>query len=137
MLISRNGNSRLAGPGDILHLSVFCMSCNVNGNFMRLNWNENAVITDGFKCGIVQSSAAASFIHPLPMWWELLRGPSSGCMCVHSACFYDQCISDRATYHAPLVLCEIHAVLCSNILVCLYFRVSLTRKCWKKHMDFD
>lgn len=116
MLISRNGNSRLAGPGDILHLSVFCMSCNVNGNFMRLNWNENAVITDGFKCGIVQSSAAASFIHPLPMWWELLRGPSSGCMCVRiQPVFTISAFQTEPHITHLLVLCEIHAVLCSNI----------------------
>lgn len=38
---------------DILHLSEFCMSCNVNGNFMGLNWNEIGVISDCFKCGIV------------------------------------------------------------------------------------
>lgn len=61
MVILWNWNSRLAGLGDILHLSVFCMSCNVNGNFMGLNWNENAVITDCCKvelCKVAQ-------LHPL------------------------------------------------------------------------
>lgn len=53
MVILWNWNSRLAELGDILHLSVFYMSCNVNGNFMGLNWNENGVIVDCFKCGIV------------------------------------------------------------------------------------
>lgn len=53
MVILWNWKSCLAELGDILHLSVFCMSCNVNGNFMGLNWNENGVITDCFKCGIV------------------------------------------------------------------------------------
>lgn len=58
MVILWNWNPRcLAGPADILHLSVFCMSCNVNGNFMGLNWNENAVITDCLKvelCKVAQ-----------------------------------------------------------------------------------
>lgn len=40
MVILWNLNSRLAELGDILHLSMFCMTCNVNGNFMGLNWSE-------------------------------------------------------------------------------------------------
>lgn len=53
MVILWNLNSRLAEMGDILHLSVFCMNCNVNGNFMGLKQNESGVITLFFKCGIV------------------------------------------------------------------------------------
>lgn len=54
MLILWNLNSRLAELGDILHLSVFCVNCNVNGNFMGLEQNENGVIAllqmwDGVK----------------------------------------------------------------------------------------
>lgn len=81
MVILWNWNSRLAELGDILHLSVFCMSCNVNGNFMGLNWNENGVITDCFKCGIVQSSTAASFILHSP-YGELLYDLFSKVECV-------------------------------------------------------
>lgn len=51
MVILWNLNSRLAELGDILYLSVFCMSCNVNGNFMGLNQNENGVIADCSKMG--------------------------------------------------------------------------------------
>lgn len=53
IVILWNLNSRLAELGDILRLSVFCMNCNVNGNFMGLNQNENGLIAHCFKCGIV------------------------------------------------------------------------------------
>lgn len=60
MVISRNlklppGRTRVT----FLHLSVFCVTCNVNGNFTELNRNEGreregeAVITDCLKCGTV------------------------------------------------------------------------------------
>lgn len=53
MVILWNGNSRLAELGDILHLSVFRMTCNVNGHFKGQNWNEHGVITDCLRCRIV------------------------------------------------------------------------------------
>lgn len=53
MVILWNLNSRLAELGDILRLSEFCMNCNVNGNFMGLNQNENGLIAHYFKSGIV------------------------------------------------------------------------------------
>lgn len=53
MVILWNLNSRLAELADILHLSVFCMNCNVNGNFMGLKQNENAVIARGLERGTV------------------------------------------------------------------------------------
>lgn len=69
MVILWNLNSRLAELGDILHLSVFCVNCNVNGNFMGLKQNENGVIALCLKCGIVSYSTAAPFIsHSTWMW---------------------------------------------------------------------
>lgn len=53
MVILWNLNSRPAELGDILHLSVFCVNCNVNGNFMGLEQNEKGVIALCFKCGTV------------------------------------------------------------------------------------
>lgn len=54
MVILWNLNSRTAELGDILHLSVFCVNCNVNGNFMGLEQNEKGVIALCFKCGTVK-----------------------------------------------------------------------------------